>query len=172
MEDMDLAIKMSDERTLGIDTSHTTLKDLSQEVNVGGDLVHFINKSSVMIRYPATYTQRCYSYMPASEAFHHEVRRVPGRVCLTVVAFSSPRIDTTRPFRPPVPQDNTGHPADPAATLRGGALDQRKRTVQALVDADGTGSGGKKIKFNATLNAPHHERRPLSAMQGFDADDS
>ena len=46
MDDVDLSIKMSDERTLGVDPQQDRLKDASGEINSGRgrDLLQLINK--------------------------------------------------------------------------------------------------------------------------------
>ncbi len=75
MEDMELAIKLSDERTLGSDPRQTLIKELSEEVNSGKgrELLQLLNKDAVLHRYPATYTQRSYSHIPGIEAYPPEV---------------------------------------------------------------------------------------------------
>jgi hypothetical protein len=69
---MQLAVKLSDERTLGMDPRANIVHDLSREVNhgEGRNLLELLNKDTVHIRYPAnTFSQRCYTLVPGNEAF-------------------------------------------------------------------------------------------------------
>lgn len=75
VEDVQLAIKLSDERTLGIDPGANIVHELSRETNHGDGrgLLDLINKDAVNIRYPTTvFSQRCYTLVPGSEAFENQ----------------------------------------------------------------------------------------------------
>jgi hypothetical protein len=72
LEDIQIAVKLSDERTLGLDPRQRVIHLIEGDVNTGEsrDLLKLLNRDSVLNRYPPeAYTQRCYSYVPGVEAF-------------------------------------------------------------------------------------------------------
>ena len=72
MEDIQIAVRLSDERTLGLDPRQRVIHLIEGDVNTGEsrDLLKLLNRESVLNRYPqGAYTQRCYSYVPGVEAF-------------------------------------------------------------------------------------------------------
>lgn len=76
LEDMQIAVKLSDERTLGLDTRQRLIQEIEKDINTGEnrDLLKLLNKESVLNRYPSgAYKQRCYSYVPGIDAFQEEV---------------------------------------------------------------------------------------------------
>jgi hypothetical protein len=76
LEDMQIAVKLSDERTLGLDTRQRLIQEIEKDINTGEnrDLLKLLNKENVLNRYPpGAYKQRCYSYIPGIDAFQEEV---------------------------------------------------------------------------------------------------
>jgi hypothetical protein len=84
---MQLAVKLSDERTLGMNPGTNIVHELSREVNhgEGRGLLELLNKDAVHIRYPQTgYSQRCYTLIPGSEAFETQEVALIKRVASLV----------------------------------------------------------------------------------------
>lgn len=87
LEDMQIAVKLSDERTLGLDPRQRVIQEIERDINNGEtrDLLKLLNKESVLNRYPpGAYTQRCYSYIPGTDAFQEvgTVARLKGIVVI------------------------------------------------------------------------------------------
>ena len=69
---MQIAVKLSDERTLGLDPRQRIIHLIEGDVNTGEgrDLLKLINRDAVQNRYPpGAYSQRCYSYIPGGDAY-------------------------------------------------------------------------------------------------------
>lgn len=69
---MQIAVKLSDEHTLGMDPRQRKIKLIVDDVNTGEgrDLMKLLNKEAVLNRYPpAAFPQRCYSFIPGVDAF-------------------------------------------------------------------------------------------------------
>lgn len=72
VDDMQLAIKLSDERTVGLEPRQRIIHEIEKDVNEGEarDLLKLFYKDNVLHRYPpGMFNQRCYSYIPGGEAF-------------------------------------------------------------------------------------------------------
>ena len=65
-------MKLSDERTLGLDPRQRIIHQIESDINTGEsrDLLKLLNKDGLQHRYPPNaFSQRCYSYIPGIEAF-------------------------------------------------------------------------------------------------------
>jgi hypothetical protein len=93
LEDIQIAVKLSDERTLGLDPRQRVIHLIEGDVNAGEsrDLLKLLNRDSVLNRYPpGAYTQRCYSYVPGVEAFpevHYLIYHVDNSVTTASCVF-------------------------------------------------------------------------------------
>ena len=85
LEDMQIAVKLSDERTLGLDPRQRIIHLIEGDVNTGEgrDLLKLINRDAVQNRYPpGAYSQRCYSYIPGVDAYPEVTRTFNITQCL------------------------------------------------------------------------------------------
>lgn len=100
-------MRLSDERTLGLDPRQRVIHLIEGDVNTGEsrDLLKLLNRESVLNRYPiGAYTQRCYSYVPGVEAFpevcyfvYHTIKCVITAFCVFDV-FESAQATLSHPF--------------------------------------------------------------------------
>lgn len=74
-DDMKLAIKLSDTNitnSLSFEESQKNLSIAQKSVN-SKDILHGLDKEAVLIRYPRhtseSFSQRCFTYVPGSEAY-------------------------------------------------------------------------------------------------------
>mmetsp|Transcript_31652 Transcript_31652/g.30169 ORF Transcript_31652/g.30169 Transcript_31652/m.30169 type:complete len:202 (+) Transcript_31652:182-787(+) len=145
LEDMQIAVKLSDERTLGLDPRQRLIQGIERDINTGEnrDLLKLLNKESVLNRYPpGAYKQRCYSYIPGIDSFQEEARKEKSNNVI------------------PVPQkkrsaSSSFHPSN---------SDPRKAN-----DEQGEGEV-KKIRFISN-QAVSKDRKLLDSAQGFTADE-
>ena len=74
---MQVAVKLSDERTLGLDPRQRIIHQIESDVNTGEsrDILKLLNKENVLNRYPPNaFSHRCFSYIPGIEAYPEVIR--------------------------------------------------------------------------------------------------
>lgn len=88
LEDMQIAVKLSDERTLGLDPRQRIIHLIEGDVNTGEgrDLLKLINRDAVQNRYPpGAYSQRCFSYIPGVDAYPEVTCTINNKYCLKIL---------------------------------------------------------------------------------------
>ena len=87
---MQIAVKLSDERTLGLDPRQRIIHQIESDVNTGEtrDILNLLNKENVLNRYPPNaFSHRCFSYIPGIEAYPEVMRNFSQTIRIWVHLF-------------------------------------------------------------------------------------